>query len=219
LPDNACDITEQDVPEFTNGLINESPLYRITASFDTISTSKCSSARLLHVLNATYDLVDLVIQYSDGDPNLDPYSSSFSKIQRQITGFSSINKQDRPTKGDHIYESSRLASVVMLYCVEKSLPFSKTPQSLVDMLVSAVKKTNVGDNWDDFSGVMYWVILVGAAVTQGRSGPGYMDSLLTQLMLHMCFSGYSLDSGLEPPRKFGRFHHIIKTRWGGADVI
>lgn len=212
LPDKVCDIAEHQVTGFTSGRIKESPLYRLSSSFHTISASKCFPLDLLQVLNASYDLVELVLKNSDSYRGAEPYLTYLSSIRGQIMSFTSINERNSPSKGDYVYECSRLASVIMLSCVESSQPLSKCPQSLIDMLVDALKRTEVGDNWGDLSGLMYWVVLVGAAVTQGRNEPGYMDSVLTQIMLHMCFSGYSLDSALEPPRKFGRFHYII-TEW------
>lgn len=103
----------------------------------------------------------------------------------------------------------------MLSCVSESQPFSKAPPELVQSLLALLKLTDVGDNWGDLIGVFFWVLMVGSAPTQGKPNEGYADSLLGQTMLHMCFHGYSLDSAMEPPKMFGRFHRILAELDGG----
>jgi hypothetical protein len=207
--EDVFDIADKDVYGFRSDHVRESPLYRLTPEFETVSACRLSSPGLLQVLNATYDLIDLVIRNSTKEVNAEDYVTELCALRSEIISFPAVAELDAPSKDDYIYESSRLAALISLSCVSGSRRFLLTPVALVDELISALKRTEVGDNWGNLEGVFYWVSLVGAAATQGRPGKGFADSLMSQIVLHMCYKGYSFESALEAPKQFGRFHCAI----------
>lgn len=154
--------------------------------FYSIRGSKECSNQVVSLLHATADYIDATLLL-DGLDTLIEGSAKLGLDQYELAKaglepFLSFNEEGT-THTDYVYESCRLATVLMVDAIETGTSFSELDISLVQQLKSALQMTDIGNAWGQLSGVLYWVTLVGhSAAAIGRPQHGYLDSCLRLVM-------------------------------------
>src|ERR1700744_97603 len=108
--------------------------------------------------------------------------------------------------------------MIILNAIETPQPLISSDSALTLGLIGALEKTDVGDNWGELSGILYWVTMVGSASSQGRPGHRLLDSTLGRIMGEIAFTAADYAAAVEPIRQFSRLQIAIRRRAQAALV-
>jgi hypothetical protein len=144
--------------------------------------------------NAAFDTVrDLDVHPYDAwhAPSSAMYDAKLAAIRARLVCRPSAHMPGLSTSQDWVYEACRIAATIYTSAIIMRVPFSIaadpgrnlilrdivslagssegesafTPR-LTETLYEVIELTNVGDLWDNMSGVFYWVTMVGAAAAR-----------------------------------------------------
>jgi hypothetical protein len=99
-----------------------------------------------------------------------------------------------------------------LTAIETYQPLASTDTVLTLDLVKALEKTDIGDNWGELSGVLYWVSMIGSASSHGRPDHRLLNSTLGRTMSKLACTDSDFGSAVEPVRQFSRLQMALKKR-------
>ncbi|KAK7511571.1 hypothetical protein IWZ03DRAFT_63293 [Phyllosticta citriasiana] len=175
-----------------NTVLPESPLFYPRSGFVTLSRSKSCIKPLLSLIEklkalteacvslpahtSTWDLADyrrsilLHIQALPYAENLTPAQLVGSPPTPSSSPSSSSTHHQSSPPAHHLarYEAARLAAKLYAYALAHRVPLSAAAaahEGILAQLVAALKLSHCpySDCWDDMTGVLYWITLVGAA--------------------------------------------------------
>jgi hypothetical protein len=206
----AFDIDVDDVPTTFPiiSAIQESPLYCPSRTFEQVSQSKRCSQATLQIIYGARDLIDLLLSHHENEE----VSIDISRIKAQLEGHLSANNPQSPCHGDWIFESCRVAALIILQAVEQSTPLATCNPLLTESLVQALGKTDIGGTWGDMLGVLYWVLMIGLASTQKNVGYKLLGSTVICAMFKIAFTVPHFDYALRPIQRFAMMQATLKQR-------
>jgi hypothetical protein len=106
--------------------------------------------------------------------------------------------------GDWIYESCRLASLILLSAISTPHAMKSSPAYLKEALLQALKHTDLGDNWGDMMGVLCFVSMIGMATS---GGGGYR-----LLVVELGFEGEEgFGAAVRSSRRFGELMMVLQS--------
>jgi hypothetical protein len=166
-------------------------------------------------MNVLYDskaLIDLVINFDEGVVNELDFNIMLGNIKSELERHTSVYEPQNAPHRDWVFECCRLTVVIMLIAIETAQPLTSSDLGLTLDLVKALEKTDIGDNWGELSGVLYWVSMIGSASSHGRPGHRLLDSTLGRTMSWLAFTASEFGSAVEPVRQFSRMQMALKRR-------
>ena len=190
----------------------ESPLYCPQKTFDPLLQSKRLSEDTLHLLYNSKALIDLVVDFDEGAVNDASFDITFYYLKTELEHHTSAHDVIVTSERHWIFECCRLTVVIILVAIETSQPLVSSDSMFTRCLVRALEKTDIGDNWGELSGVLYWVLMVGSASCHGRPGHRLMDSTLGRTMAKLTFTALDFSSALEPIRRFSHLQRALERR-------
>jgi hypothetical protein len=119
------------------------------------------------------------------------YDKKLFEMRARLASLPSARLPGLPTTNNWVYEACRMASIIYASAIIMRVPLSLaaepgrniimrdimslegsfessqafTPR-LTETLYEVMEKTNIGDLWNNMSGVFYWVVTVGAAAAR-----------------------------------------------------
>jgi hypothetical protein len=189
-----------------------SPLYCPQETFAQLLQSKQFSEDTVDILYNAKALIDLVIDVDEGTIKEVDFNITLFHIKNELERHISADDPQGVPDCNWIFECCRLTVAIMLKAVETSQPLLSSSSALTHSLVSALEKTDIGGNWGELSGVLYWVSMIGSASSQGRPGHRVLDSALGRTMSEIAFTASDFGSAVEPVRQFSRLQLALKRR-------
>lgn len=188
----------------------ESPLFCPLDDFYNIRSSGACSERIIRLLHSTKRLVDATLAM---DPTLGDSGvvdiQEYELAKTQLNEMLLVEEKD-PMQADYVYESCRLASLLMARAIDTGTPFSELDNRIADQLKFAMQKTDIGNVWGPLSGVLWWVCLVGASVaTIGAPQHRYMDTVLRQTMHDLIYKSPFYEAMTVATAKFVRIKALL----------
>ncbi|KAF2688893.1 hypothetical protein K458DRAFT_385057 [Lentithecium fluviatile CBS 122367] len=144
--------------------------------------------------NAAFDTVLDVETYphdAQHGPSLVEYEARLAEFRAKLASLPSAHVLGLPTTHDWVYESCRIAAIIYASAVIMRVPLSAAADPgrniimrdiasltgsfageevfaprLTETLYEVIEHTNIGDLWNNMSGVFYWVNTVGAAAAR-----------------------------------------------------
>ena len=191
---------------------HESPLYCPQGTFTQLAQSQRLSEGTVYILCNAKALIDLVINFDEGAIEEVDFNSMFCHIKTELENHISIHDPRGASDGNWVFECCRLTVLIILSAIETTQTLASSDTALTLGLVGALGKTDIGGNWEELSGLLYWVSMVGAASSQGRPGHRLLDSTLSRTMSEIAFTALDFGSAVEPVRQFSRFQMGLKKR-------
>lgn len=165
------------------------------------------------MLYNTKALIDLMIDFDEGVVDEEDFNTMVSNIKSELERHISIYEpQSAATDRNWVFECCRLAVVIMLIAIETAQLLTSSDSVLTLDLVRAIEKTDIGDNWGELSGVLYWVSMIGSASSYTRPGHRLLDSTLGRTMSKLAFTTSDFSSAVEPIRQFSRLQRALQRR-------
>ncbi|PMD57414.1 uncharacterized protein K444DRAFT_53669 [Hyaloscypha bicolor E] len=189
-----------------------SPLYCPQETFAQLLQSKQFSEDTVDILYNAKALIDLVIDVDEGTIKEVDFNITLFHIKNELERHISADDPQGIPDCNWVFECCRLTVAIMLKAMETSQPLLSSSSALTHSLVSALEKTDIGGNWGELSGVLYWVSMIGSASSQGRPGHRVLDSALGRTMSEIAFTASDFGSAVEPVRKFSRLQLALKRR-------
>ena len=190
-----------------------SPLYCPENTFAQFAQSKRLNEDTVNILNHAKALIDMVIDSDEGVVNEIDFGIMLGNIKSELERHGSLHKPQSAPDRNWIFECCRLAVVIMLQAIETSQSLMSSDSMLTLCLVRALEKTDIGDNWGELSGVLYWVSMIGSASSYRRPGYRLLDSILARTMSKLTFTTSDFGSAVEPVRQFSRLQMALKRRY------
>jgi hypothetical protein len=190
------------------GTIQESPLYCPSRTFEQVRRSKRCSQATLQIIFGARDLIDLLLSHHESEE----VRIEISTVKAQLESQLSANNPQSPSHGDWIFESCRVAALIILQAVEQTTPLASCNPLLAESLVQALEKTDIGGIWGDMLGVLYWVLIIGLASTQKSVGHRLLSSTMTRAMFKIAFTVPHFDYALGPIQRFAMMQAALKQR-------
>jgi hypothetical protein len=184
----------------------ESPLYCPSGTFDQVYQSKRCSQATLQILYNAKDLVDLLVNDYENEER----AMGVLMAKAQLESHLSANDPQSTSHGDWIFESCRITALIILQAIETATPLASSNPSLTLSLAQALGKSNIGDNWGDMLGVLYWVSIIGLAAAQESAGHRLLGSALSRVMFEMAFTVPNLECALRPIQRFACMQAALK---------
>jgi hypothetical protein len=188
--------------------IHESPLYCPSRTFEQVRRSKHCSEATLQIIYGARDLIDLLLSHHENEE----VCREISTVKAQLESHLSANNPQSPSCGDWIFESCRVAALLILQAVEQSTPLASCNPLLTESLVQALEKTDIGGMWGDMLGVLYWVLMIGLASTQKNVGPKLLGSTVILAIFKIAFTDLHFDCALKPIQRFAMMQVALKQR-------
>jgi hypothetical protein len=192
--------------------MDESPLYCPQGAFTQLSQSKRLSEDTVYIVYNAKALIDLVINFDDGSVEVADFDISLRHIKTELERHISAHNLQSASDRDSVFECCRLTVVIMLKAIETAQPLVSSDSALTLGLVRDLEKTDIGGNWGELSGLLYWISMVGAAASQGKPGHRLLDSTLGRTMSEIAFTALDFGSAVEPVRQFSRLQMALKRR-------
>ena len=191
---------------------HESPLYCPQGIFTQLFQSKRLSEGTAYILCNAKALIDLVINFDEGAIEEVDFDSMLCHIKTELERHISTHDSRSASDSNWVFECCRLTVLIILNAIETTQTLASSDSALTLGLVGALEKTDIGGNWEELSGLLYWVSMVGAASSQGRPGHRLLDSTLSRTMSEIAFTALDFGSAVEPVRQFSRFQTVLKRR-------
>lgn len=178
-----------------------SPVYDGRTDF-TEDPFPCVEGEHLHILlEMMQDVIKLWLRQ---DSSLDaPHTDDKSVLQSLhggILAMPSAHIPSLPCSNDHIYESCRLTSVLMVRSVQTARHWRNMAErdSILHQLREALQKTDLANLWGNKLGLLYWVILVFHCAAFGT--PHYLlgHSIQTRVHFELTYSRTDWHGALKP---------------------
>jgi hypothetical protein len=166
----------------------------------------------VHILYNAKALIDLVIKFDEGTIEEAGFDITLCHIKSELESHISAHDPQSASNGDWVFECCRLTAVIMLKAIESAQALASSDLALTLSLVGALEKTDIGGNWGELSGLLYWVSMVGAASSQGRPGHRLLDSTLGRTMSEIAFTALDFGSAFGPIQWFSRLQMALKRR-------
>ena len=195
-----------------HGTKHESPLYCPQGTFTLLFQSKRLSEDTVYILCNAKALIDLVINFDEGAIEEVNFDSMLCHIKTELERHISIHDPRSPPDSNWVFECCRLTVLIILNAIETTQTLASSDSALTLGLVGALEKTDIGGSWEELSGLLYWVSMVGAASSQGRPGHRLLDSTLSRTMSKIAFSVLDFRSAVEPLRQFSRLQMGLMRR-------
>lgn len=118
-------------------------------------------------------------------------NGKFAEIRAKVASLPSAHIPGLPTTNDWVYEACRLCAIIYTSAIIMHVPLSAAAEPrrniimqdivaltgsyestlpfvprITETLYEVIEKTNIGDLWNNMSGVFYWVTTVGAAAAR-----------------------------------------------------
>jgi hypothetical protein len=190
------------------GASQESPLYCPSRTFDQVHQSKRCSQATLQILYNVRDLIDLLVN----DHENEELRIEVSIVKAKLESLLPANDPQSTSYGDWIFESCRITALIILQAIETAKPFPSSNPSLTLSLAQALGKSDIGDNWGDMLGVLYWVSIIGLAAAQENAGHRLLGSTLNRVMFEMAFAVPNFECALRPIQRFACMQATLKRR-------
>jgi hypothetical protein len=190
------------------GAIQESPLYCPSRTFERVRRSKSCSQVTLQIIYGARDLIDLLLSNREDEE----VRIEVSTIKAQLESHISAHNPQSPSHGDWVFESCRVAALIILQAVEKTTPLASCNPLLTESLVQALEKTDIGGIWGDMLGVLYWVLMIGLASTQKSGGHKLLSSTMSRVMFEIAFMVPHFNYALRPIERFAMIQAALKQR-------
>jgi hypothetical protein len=207
-----CDFSNPSSPPQVRPVYNESPLYCPLGTFDQISQSKLCSEQTLYILYTAKGLIDLLVCDYECQIECQEFYMKLFDAKVRLEGYLSAEEPQSPSYGDWIFESCRLASHLMLKAIESNSGLISSDSALTTSLVRALARTDIGGNWGDMLGVLYWVLAVGSASSRGRLCHRILDSMLGRTMFDLAFTSPEFVNAIIPTKRFALVQMALKRR-------
>jgi len=189
-----------------------SPLYCPQKTFAQLLQSKRFNEDTVHILYNAKVLIDLVIDFDEGAIEEADFNITLFHIKNELERHISANNPQSASDRNWVFECCRLTVVIVLEAIETAQPLLSSNSALTLSLVSALEKADIGDNWGELSGVLYWVSMIGSASSQARPGHRLLDSTLGRTMSEIAFTASDFGSAVEPVRQFSRLQRALRRR-------
>lgn len=172
----------------------ESPLFFSTMDLDTINNDAHCSETTLELLRSMCYLTDDFLRTNaemDGvdtsdrkptSPRQLEFACRASVIREKVASLPSAYIPILATSNDWVYEACRIAALIYATALDMHVPFSVAASynsslpdgpgahlSLAEELLEALKRTDLFNIWSNMSGVLYWILAVGAAAARTTS--------------------------------------------------
>ncbi|KIM94807.1 hypothetical protein OIDMADRAFT_149363 [Oidiodendron maius Zn] len=194
------------------GIKHVSPLRCPQKSFAQLLKYKGVSEDTVNLLYHAKALIDLMVNFDEGIIDELNFKIVLSNIKSELERHIFTREHQSAPDTDWVFDCCHLTVVIMLIAIEKGQPFASTDTVLTVGLVKALEKTDIGDNWGELSGVLYWVLMIGSASSHGRPGHRLLDSTLARTMSKLAFTTSDFGSAVEPVRQFSRLQMALKRR-------
>lgn len=192
------------------GIKHESPLYCPQKTFDQLLQSKRLSKDTVDLLYNAKALIDLAIDFDKGVVDRVDFNTALYCLKSRVERHVATHDSGYTSKGNSIFECCRITVVITLNAIETAQPLMSSDSVLTLELVRALEKTDIGDNWGDLLGVLYWVSMIGSASSHGKPGHRLLDSTLGRTMSKL--TAWDFSAALEPVRQFSRLQKALKRR-------
>ena len=166
----------------------------------------------MHILYNAKILIDLVIDFDEGAIEEADFNITLFHIKNELERHISAENPQSASDRNWVFECCRLTVVIVLEAIETAQPLLSSNSALTLSLVSALEKADIGDNWGELSGVLYWVSMIGSASSQARPGHRLLDSTLGRTMSEIAFTASDFGSAVEPVRQFSRLQRALRRR-------
>jgi hypothetical protein len=207
-----CDFSNPSSPPQVTPVYSESPLYCPLGAFDQVSQSRLCSEQTLHILYAAKDLIDLLVYDCESQIEQQEFYAGLFDVKTRLESHFPATEPQSPSYGDWIFESCRLASHLLLAAAEASTGLISSDPALTTSLVQALARTDIGGNWDDMLGVLYWVLLIGSASSRGRPCHRILDSMLGRTLFDVAFASPEFVDAVIPTKRFALVQLALKRR-------
>ncbi len=106
--------------------------------------------------------------------------------------------------GDYIYESCRLASLIILRIIDTSLPILEAVKDtgLPSQIKASLRRTDIGSAWGDMNGCLFWASVIGAAAARQSPEWPYLAAVFVRLMFEMAYRNRCWAAAISPVKKF-----------------
>ena len=190
------------------GAIQESPLYCPSGTFEQVRQSNRCSQATLQIIYGARDLIDLLLIHRENEE----VRIEISTVKAQLESQLSASNPQSPSHGDWIFESCRVAALIILQAVEQTTPLASCNPLLAESLVQALEKTDIGGIWGDMLGVLYWVLVIGLASARKSVGHKLLSSTMIRAMFKIAFTVPNFDYALRPIQRFAMMQAALKQR-------
>lgn len=178
----------------------ESPLYCPRDDFYSVRKHPKCSAQTLQVLRGMRYLIDTVT-----DPT-SATNAEYASIKAGLISLPSVTTVVENVSRDYIFESCRLASMIMITALDNGTPFFDLNDSLGEKLKLALERTDIGSYWGSMSGVLFWIAMVGSATTFGKPQHSFMNSVLVRGDHELTYRNSIFEAATLAAYKFQRLH-------------
>jgi hypothetical protein len=207
-----CDFSNPSSPSQVPPIYSESPLYCPLGTFDQVSRSRLCSKQTLHILYTAKDLIDLLLYEYESQIGRQEFYMRLFDVKIRLESHVSAKEPQSPSYGDWVFESCRLASHLMLAAVDAGTGLISSDPALATSLVQALVRTDIGGNWGDMLGVLYWVLVVGSASSRGSPCHRSLDSMLGRTMFDVAFTGLEFSNAVIPTKRFALMQMALNKR-------
>jgi len=225
--------------------VAESPFYCPRQDFNTLrSCDNCSPATLDLITNMRNFTLALEAECST-DPAVDKSAMLAWRctLRERILGAPSCTSAIAAAAGaekDWIYESVRLACLILLRLADTALPIhlalavddgdghptmpATTSPHLATSLAFALRQSPLSTCWDKMFGTLYFTTGIGATAARGRPEFAFLSAIGMRGMFNMCYSSLSAhdwQAAMEPLRRFIWFQSVCLQGQAkcGANVV
>ena len=153
----------------------------------------------MEVLYGAKSVIDALIDWDENLIEEEELNGRMLVAKRQLLA------QDH---NDWVFECCRLTFGIMLAAIETRQPLVSNDQTITLALMHALQKTEVGDNWGDLSGILFWVSIIGSA--SSHPGNRVLRSILGQIMAEITFTAFG--DAVEPVLRFAKVQMALKRR-------
>jgi hypothetical protein len=181
----------------------ESPLYCPREDFYSVRKHPKCSVQTLQVLRWMRYLIDAVTDHNSA-PN-----AEYASVRASLIAMPSVTTAVDKFSRDYIFESCRLASMIMITALDTGTPFVDLNGSLGEELKLALEKTDIGGYWGSMSGVLFWIAMVGSAATFGKPQHSFMNSVLVRGDHELTYRNSMFEAATLAAYKFQRLHRQI----------
>lgn len=195
--------------------IPESPLFCPRADFYSIGTSPGCNEDTLQLLRVVRDLIQIksVMDSTKLEERQQTLLIRYGEIKSALTALISATSTNNAC-GIAEYECCRQAASMMMAAIDTSTPFQALDTSLIEKLMSALQKTDIGNCWGSMSGVLLWVSLIGVTAAIGKPQHRHMDSVLRRVMYELTYKSFLFEAVSLAVLNFMRIQRIVHAGRG-----
>lgn len=183
----------------------ESPFFCPREDFVTLAKSRFCRFTTLQLLRDTRDLVQTVeweVQSATHDK-----AHILTKrlyLRDKILYLPTAKDPGHDITNDYIYESCRIASLIIVRVIDTSLPIIEAVKGtdLPVLIKAALKRTDIVNAWGDMNGCLFWASTVGAAAARQTSDWPYLAGVFVRLMFEMAYRNWCWAAAVSPVKKF-----------------